>query len=153
MLATSPIPEPDAEIRRADSAALQRTDLCVRKLLTADGIGIKAANSRELIFTRAILATKLKTVDERLEHCLKGTEKTDAQVPGGCRVPDTDLSARSNPCVNAVPRCRTTETLEQNSRGQLSLTDPDIQTEKAGTRVPVGLNAQIPANTKHNLIA
>ena len=129
-------------------------DLYGRELLAVDGTRIKAVNNRKRNFTRAMLDSKLKKTDERLEHYLKEMDEADAGDSGGSAASVTELSAKIG---SLRERCATLEvhrkTLEHSGESQLSLTDPDARAMEARTRVGVGYNAQIAVDTKHNLIA
>ena len=69
-------------------------DLYGRELLAVDGTRIKAVNNRKRNFTRAMLDSKLKKTDERLEHYLKQIDEADAGDSGGSAASVTELSAK-----------------------------------------------------------
>lgn len=129
-------------------------DLYGRELLAVDGTRIKAVNNRRRNFTRAMLDSKLKKTDERLERFLKEMDEADAGDLSGGTTSDTDLCAK----IEALRERRAMlqahrKTLERSGESQLSLTDPDARAMEARTRIGVGYNAQIAVDTKHNLIA
>ena len=129
-------------------------DLYGRELLAVDGTRIKAVNNRGRNFTRAMLDSKLKKTDERLERYLKEMDEADAGDLNGATKSVTDLSAK----IDSLRKRRATlrahrNTLEQSGENQLSLTDPDARAMEARTRIGVGYNAQIAVDTRRNLIA
>ena len=129
-------------------------DLYGRELLAVDGTRIKAVNNRRRNFTRAMLESKLRKTDERLEGYLKEMDEADAGDSGGATTSVTELCAK----IESLRERRATlqahrKTLERSGESQLSLTDPDARAMEARTRIGVGYNAQIAVDTKHNLIA
>ena len=111
-------------------------------------------NSRERNFTRANLSLRLKKVDERLERYRKEMDEADDHDAGGSKPSVNDLATKIESLRERRAMLQSNrETLEQSGESQLSLTDPDARAMEARTRVPVGYNAQIAVDAKHNLIA
>ena len=82
------------QVFRDFGSPCRELDLYGRELLAVDGTRIKAVNNRGRNFARAMLDSKLKKTDERLERYLKETDEADAGDSSGATTSVTDLSAK-----------------------------------------------------------
>ena len=110
--------KPIADFRRDNRSAFRQVfrdfvSLCRelalygRELLAVDGTRIKAVNNRRSNFTRAMLDSKLKKTDERLEYYPKEMDEADAGDYGASAASVTENSQRkSNRCASAAQRFR-----------------------------------------------
>ena len=153
-----------ADFRRTNRAAFRQVfrefvqlcrklDLYGRELLAVDGTRIKAVNNRDRNFTAAKLERELQASDERLKRYLEQLDGADTTEAGSCAPHDPNLAEK----IAAIRKRRATleahqRELEASSQSQISLTDPDARSMKAGTGVGVGYNAQIAVDPKHKLI-
>ena len=129
-------------------------DLYGRELIAVDGTRIKAVNHRDRNFTQAKLKRDLQRIDERLDRYLDQMNEADADDAGGGTNTVAGLQAK---IASLRKRKESLEghrqKLVDTGEAQLSLTDPDSRSMKAGTGVGVGYNVQIAVDTRHNLIA
>ena len=104
--------------------------------------------------TQAKLKKDLQRIDERLDRYLDRMNEADADEAGGGTNAVAGLKAKiasMRKRKEALEGHR--QTLVDTGEAQLSLTDPDSRSMKAGTGVGVGYNVQIAVDSRHNLIA
>ena len=142
------------EVFRAFVRVCRELDLYGRELIAVDGTCIKAVNHRDRNFTQAKLKSELQRIDARLERHFERMNEADAEE-GGC---GTQSDPRLQEKIESMRKKKERlegyrKSLEESGEAQLSLTDPDSRSMRAGTRSGVGYNAQVAVDTKHNLIA
>ena len=142
------------QVFRAFVRLCRELNLYGSELIAVDGTRIKAVNHRDRNFTQAKLKRDLQRIDERLDRYLDQMNEADADDTGG----ETHAVAGLNAKIALMRKRKETleghrQRLVETGEAQLSLTDPDSRSMKAGTGVGVGYNVQIAVDTRHNLIA
>ena len=142
------------EVFRQFVRLCRELDLYGRELIAVDGTRIKAVNHRGRNFTQAKLKSELQRIDARLERHFERMNEADAEEEGCGTRSDPRLQEKIESMRKKKERLEGyRKSLEESGEAQLSLTDPDSRSMRAGTRVGVGYNVQVAVDTKHHLIA
>jgi len=153
-----------ADFRKNNTKAIQsvcrefvlicrKLDLFSDAFVAIDGSKFKAANHRDLNFTRAKLKYRLDIINESIAKYLNQIDSADRQEASESKVRVERLEKKIATLKEEVKRLnKIEEVLETTQDKQISLTDPDARSMKTRGTGVVGYNVQAAVDTKHHII-
>ena len=131
----------------------RKLDLFSEAFVAIDGSKFKAANHRDLNFTRAKLKYRLNLIDESIVKYLGQIDSADRQDSSLSTVKVERLENKIATLKDEVKRLNKIEVaLEATPDKQISLTDPDARSMKTRDTGIVGYNVQAAVDCKHHII-
>lgn len=139
---------------RAFTLLCKQLNLFGGELVAIDGSKFRAVNNRQRNFSRPSLERLLRGIDARIADYLTGLDTHDQQEHTEAGTPSTAELQQKIDTLRARRETYSTLLAQLAASGetQISLTDPDSRSMKAGAGTEVCYNVQTAVDAKHKLI-
>src|SRR5229473_1052128 len=136
---------------RAFTLFCQEQGLIKGELVAIDGSKFVAVNNPGRNFTEDKLTRRIGVLEQHIGEYLEALERNDVQDPGAPSREDITRALKHLKENHANAKARLTQ-LQESGESQLSLTDADARSMKAGAANIVGYNVQTVVDAGHKLM-